>query len=46
MKVWIVFKNNEIDAVFDNEAAALNHKKNAIKGWSIVYIVEREVFSF
>jgi hypothetical protein len=45
MKVWIVLKNGKIDAVFDNEEAATNHRKNAIRGWNITEIIEKVVYT-
>ncbi len=45
MKVWIVLKNGKIDEVFDNEDAAIHHKKQLIRKWSLTDIVEKEVLS-
>lgn len=45
MKVWIVIKNGKIDAVFDNEQSAINHKKNLTRGWNLTDIVEKEVYT-
>jgi len=43
MKVWIVLKNGKIDMVFDNEEAAVIHRKNLTRGWNLTEIVEKEV---
>jgi hypothetical protein len=45
MKVWIVVKNGKIDAVFDNEEAAINHRKNLTRGWNLSEIVEKVVYT-
>lgn len=45
MIVWIVMKNGKVDAVFDTEAAAEIHKKNAQRGWNITAIVQKEVYT-
>jgi hypothetical protein len=38
-------KNGKVDAVFDTEAAAEIHKKNAQRGWNITEIVRKEVYT-
>ena len=43
--VWIVMKNGKVDAVFDTEAAAEIHKKNAQRGWNMTAIVQKEVYT-
>lgn len=45
MKVWIVVKNGKIDAVFDNEESAINHRKNLTRGWNLSEIVEKVVYT-
>lgn len=45
MTVWIVFKNGKVDAVFDNEQAAISHRKNLTHGWNLTEIVEKVVYS-
>lgn len=45
MTVWIVMKNGKVDAVFDTEAAAEIHKKNAQRGWNLTAIVQKEVYT-
>lgn len=44
-KVWIVFKNGKVDAVFDNEDAAKLHQKNATRGWNLTQVIEQVVYS-
>jgi hypothetical protein len=47
MTVWIVmrFKGNsyDVDEVFDNEPAALEHRKALTKKWALTEIVQKEV---
>jgi hypothetical protein len=38
-------KNGKIDAVFDSEEAAINHRKNLTRGWNLTEIVEKEVYN-
>ena len=39
MTVYVVLKNGKVDAVFSSEAAAITHKKNLGKKWSIAEIL-------
>lgn len=41
--VWIVTRNGVIDEVFDNEAAAVLHRKNLIRGWNVTDIVMKDI---
>lgn len=40
---WIVTSNGVIDEVFDNEAAAVLHRKNLIRGWNVTDIVMKDI---
>jgi len=43
--VWIVLRNGKVDAVFDNEQAAVNHRANLTRLWSLTDIIELQVQS-
>jgi len=43
--VWIVTRNGKVDAVFDNEQAAVNHRANLNKLWALSDILTFEVNS-
>lgn len=45
MTVYIVMRNGNVDAVFDNENAAIDHCANLLKKWNIAVIYAREVQS-
>lgn len=49
MTVWIVlrFKGSgyEVDEVFDNEAAAIDHRKTLTGKWALSKVVKHEVKS-
>lgn len=44
-QVWIVLKNGKVDEVFDSEAAALAHRDNLTRKWSLTEVVRAEVKS-
>jgi hypothetical protein len=49
MTVWIVTRFTgsrfEVDEVFDNEAAAIAHRKNLTNKWALTDLTQKEVKS-
>lgn len=43
--VWIVLRNTKVDAVFDNELAAINHRDNLMKIWALTEIIKLPLLS-
>jgi hypothetical protein len=45
MTVYIVLKNDQVDEVFLDRAAAEAHQANLVKRWNITKIIEKTVNS-
>lgn len=45
MIVWVVLRNGKVDEVFDNEAAAIHHRKQLTHKWNLTDLIMKVVLS-